>query len=53
MSGVSIPGTGPVAGMYNKIQMIDDMGNGDSALVIVPTYSNPDLFVVRIPASGI
>jgi hypothetical protein len=34
--------------LYNKIQMIKDMGNGDSALVVVSRYGNPDTYVMRL-----
>jgi hypothetical protein len=44
-------GPTPSAGtpyLYNKIQLMTDMGNGQSALVVVPRYSNPDVFVMRL-----
>jgi len=34
--------------MYNKIQYIPDMGNGDAALIVVPRYANPDTYVMRL-----
>lgn len=34
--------------MYNKINMIKDMGNGDAAFIVVPRYGNPDTYVMRI-----
>jgi hypothetical protein len=40
-------------GMYNKVQMIRDMGNGQAALVVLPTYSNPDIFVFKVPSAGV
>jgi hypothetical protein len=54
-SAVAGTGVQPVLGdskMYNKIQLIRDMGNGDSALVVVPRYGNPDVYVCRI-AGGV
>lgn len=35
-------------GMWNKIQLINDMGNGDSALVVVPKYGTTDVYVMRL-----
>lgn len=37
-----------INGMFNKVQMIDDMGNGDSALIVVPRYAAPDVYVMRL-----
>ena len=34
--------------MYNKIQLIQDMGNGEAALVVVPRYGSPDVYVMRL-----
>jgi hypothetical protein len=49
--GATPPASGPAAGMYNKVQMIDDMGDGRSALAIVPVYGNPDVFVYKLPGT--
>jgi hypothetical protein len=51
VSGVSLPSSGPPAGMFDKVNLIEDMGNGDSGLVIVPRYGNPDTYVIRIIGS--
>jgi hypothetical protein len=51
VSGASLPSSGPPAGMWDKVQLVEDMGNGDSALVIVPRYASPDTFVIRIIGS--
>lgn len=47
------PGSGPGQGMYNKVQLLQNMGNGQSALVIVPQYAAPDVFVFKLPSAGI
>jgi len=51
VGGSSLPSSGPAAGMYDKVNYIEDMGNGDSALVVVPRYANPDTYVIRIVGS--
>lgn len=51
VGGTSMPSSGPPAGMYDKINLLQDMGNGDSALVIVPRYGNPDTYLIRIVGS--
>lgn len=59
ISTVSVSGTAPVFGiangnpMYNKVQMVNDMGNGQSMLVVIPAYANPDIFVCKIPLGGV
>lgn len=47
-SGVSVPADTTNNKMYNKIQLIQDMGDGTSALVVVPRYANPDVYVCRL-----
>lgn len=39
---------GLMNGMWNKVQLVNDMGNGNSALVIVPRYASPDVYVMRL-----
>ena len=34
--------------MYNKINIISDMGDGSAAFIVVPRYGNPDTYVCRI-----
>lgn len=34
--------------MYSKINMIQNMGDGTSAFVVVPRYGNPDVYVCRL-----
>lgn len=46
--GAVTPTWGPNELMYNKINVITDMGNGDMAFIVVPRYGNPDTFVMRI-----
>lgn len=52
-SPANAPPAGPGQGMYNKVQLIDDMGNGQSALVVVPRWGAPDVFVYKVPAAGL
>jgi hypothetical protein len=55
LGGVTLPsnmlsGLGSSA-MYSKVQLINDMGNGNAALVIVPRYvaaPSKDVFVMRL-----
>lgn len=42
-----MPGT-VAGGMWSKVQKIDDMGNGDSAIVLLPRYADPDVYVIRL-----
>ena len=55
----SVSGTAPVFGvangnpMYSKVQLVNDMGNGQSMLIVVPAYANPDVYVCKIPAAGV
>jgi len=51
VNGTSLPSSGPPAGMWDKVNLIENMGNADSALVIVPRYANPDTYVIRIIGS--
>jgi hypothetical protein len=51
-SSVTLPPRNP-NGMYNKVQLIKNMGNGQAALVIVPAYANPDVFVFKLPNIGV
>lgn len=44
---VTADGTGAQK-MYSKINMLADMGDGTSAFIVVPAYSNPDVFVMRL-----
>lgn len=44
-------GVTPLSGsllMYNKINIVQNMGDGTSALVIVSRYANPDTYVMRL-----
>lgn len=34
--------------MYNKVNFIQDMGDGTSALVVVPRHASPDVYVCRL-----
>lgn len=36
-------------GMYSKVQFMEDMGNGQGALIVAARYFNPDLFVLKLP----
>jgi hypothetical protein len=50
-SEVTATGVEPLLGdskMYNKIQLIRNMGNGDSALIATSRYAFPDTYVCRI-----
>ncbi len=54
---VSLTGTAPAAdagynGTYGKMQMIEDMGNGQSALVLATQVGAPS-YVVKLPAAGV
>ena len=50
--GVTLPSNMTAAlsgGMYSKVQLINDMGDGTAALVIVPRWSSvSDVFVMRL-----
>jgi hypothetical protein len=50
--GVTLPsnmGAALSGGMYSKVQLINDMGNGDAALVIVPRWSSvSDVWAMRL-----
>ena len=48
VGGVSMPASGAQYGMFDKVNLINDMGNGDSAMVLVPRYENPDTYVIRL-----
>lgn len=39
--------------LYNKVSLINDMGNGQSALVVLARYGNPDTYILKIPARGV
>lgn len=52
-TSVAYTGTAPVymstqAAIYNRIQLIPDMGDGTAALVVVPRYAFPDTYVMRL-----
>jgi hypothetical protein len=53
--GVAVPAkSGSMSGgMYGKVQLVNNMGNGQSAMVIVSQYGNPDTYVLKIPVAGV
>jgi hypothetical protein len=46
------PASAPVQGTYSKWQIIEDMGNGESALAVLPATNGP-VYVYRFPTGGI
>ena len=58
VAGVSGPTPQPYfngsgEGLNNKCQVIDNMGDGRAALVYLPAWIKPDLYVMPLRASGI
>jgi len=49
---VSLTGTPPTdqsqRGLFDKANLVRDMGNGDAMFVVVPRYADPDTYVLRI-----
>lgn len=43
----------PIIDIHGRIKLINDMGDGRSALVTLPVYGSPDLYVMPLPAAGI
>jgi hypothetical protein len=46
------PDAAPAQGTYSKFNLIEDMGNGQSALVVVNSTSGP-VYVYKLPAAGV
>ena len=56
VSSLTLSGSGPPApasaGLYGLVQIIPDMGDGRSALITMPNYQSPDLYVLPLPRGG-